>query len=79
MLGVLVKLMSNASQKIANTSKSAIVGYLGAIFMMVGFISEWNDTSSQANIFKAINLAGATAAICLAGICQHTKEASRNS
>ena len=71
--------MSNASHKIANTSKSAIVGYIGAIFMIVGFVSEWPKQDAQSNIFKAINLAGATAAICLAGICQHTKSSQRPS
>lgn len=71
--------MSDSSKKIANTSKSAIIGYLGAAFMIVGFISEWPKQDAEANIFKAINLAGATAAICLAGICQHTKDSSRHS
>jgi len=59
---------------LAKQSKSAIVGYIGAIFMILGFISEWPRQNDQSNIFKAINLAGATAAICLAGICQHTKK-----
>lgn len=55
-------------------SKSAIVGYIGAIFMIFGFVSTWSRQDAESNIFKAINLAGATAAICLAGLCQHTKK-----
>mgnify|MGYP006281012421 FL=1 len=66
--------MANPLHSLTKQSKSAVVGYLGAAAMVVGFISEWPRQDAQANIFKAINLAGATAAICLAGICQHTKK-----
>lgn len=66
--------MNKASSLLAKQSKSAILGYLGAAAMVVGFISEWPKQDSLSNVFKAINLAGATAAICLAGICQHTKK-----
>jgi len=59
--------------KISRQSKSAVVGYLGAAAMVIGFGSAWHRQDDAANLFKAINLAGATAAICLAGICQHTK------
>ena len=55
-------------------SKTAGVGYLGALFMIIGFLSVWGNLSDKAQVFKAINLAGATAAICLAGIAQHTKK-----
>lgn len=54
-------------------NKSALIGYLGAAVMAAGFISELPRQSEQSNIFKAINLAGATAAVCLAGICRNTK------
>ena len=56
-------------------SKSAIVGYIGAGLMLIGFASEWPKPGAEANLFKAINLAGATCAICLAGICRNTKKA----
>ena len=59
--------------KLSQQSKSAIAGYLGAAAMVIGFVSMWHRQDDEANIFKAINLAGATAAICLSGICQHTK------
>jgi len=55
-------------------SKSALVGYIGATIMLIGFVSELPRRDSQSDIFKAINLAGATAAICLAGICRNTKK-----
>jgi|GEM_PF-4238157 len=42
--------------------------------MLIGFVSELPRRDSQSDIFKAINLAGATAAICLAGICRNTKK-----
>lgn len=71
--------MSETAKKLVNTSKSAVVGYIGAAFMIIGFVSEWPKQDTGSNIFKAINLAGATAAICLAGICQHTKSNSRES
>jgi hypothetical protein len=59
---------------LAKQSKSAIIGYIGALFMIIGLASAWPRQDAQSNIFKAINLAGATAAICLAGLCQHTKK-----
>jgi len=79
MLEDIEKPMSDSSKNLANISKSAILGYAGAAAMILGFISEWPKQDNQANIFKAINLAGATAAICLAGICQHTKSSQRPS
>lgn len=42
--------------------------------MIIGFLSVWGNMSDKAQLFKAVNLAGATAAICLAGIAQHTKK-----
>ena len=66
--------MTNPLQTLSKQSKSALIGYLGAAAMMVGFVSEWPRQDPLSNIFKAINLAGATAAICLSGICQHTKK-----
>jgi len=55
-------------------SKTATVGYIGGFFMLFAFFSVWSNMSDRAQLFKAINLAGATTAICLAGIAQHTKK-----
>jgi hypothetical protein len=66
--------MANLLAKTNIKSKSALAGYIGAAIMAAGFISELPNRDSQSDIFKAINLAGATCAICLAGICRNTKK-----
>ena len=67
--------MKNLSlEGLKSQSKSAIIGYVGAAVMLIGFASEWPKPGAEANLFKAINLAGATCAICLAGICRNTKK-----